>query len=84
MTSRVKNEYIKDHPQYMALHEAYEELCSYTSELNRENERAEKELSYLQDFVRHKGLEEEYLFFRKHAVPDPSEDLPFPHYVLIS
>lgn len=84
MEAKVNNIIFKEHPLYQSLKESYGEACSEVADLYRENVKAWKELTFLKDFVRYKELEEEYQFFCEHAVPDPSEDLPFLHYILLS
>lgn len=79
-----KDKIFKEQLMYQALQESYEEACSHICELEERHQVAEQELKYLQDYIHFRHLTEDYQFFHENAVPDPSEDLPFPRYTLLS
>jgi len=67
---------------YRNLYENYEELSGFLRSALDDNERDTEEMRYLYDFIRYKGLDDEYMYFRKNAHEDKSKDLPFPSLVL--
>ena len=54
---------------------------AYFSE-REDNKMWSEELRYLSNFIRWKGLDEEYGVFRKKAVEELDPDLPFPYLVM--
>ena len=63
---------------YKNLYENYEELSGFLiSTLDRQYQ-DEEELRYLSEFIRYKGLDKEYTYFRENAHEVNMEDMPFP------
>lgn len=67
---------------YRNLYENYEELSGFLRSALEDHERDTEEMRYLYDFIRYKGLDGEYRYFRENAHEDTSKDLPFPSLVL--
>ena len=67
---------------YRNLYENYEELSGFLRSALDSRDRDTEEMRYLYDFIRYKGLDGEYRYFRENAHEDTSQDLPFPSLVL--
>ena len=67
---------------YRNLYENYEELSGFLRSALDDHERDTEEMWYLYDFIRYKGLDDEYRYFKENAHEDTSKDLPFPSLVL--
>lgn len=62
--------------------EMFEEMSDALAGYVADAERDSKELSYLWDFIHHKGLNEEFDYFRQNAKLVYSEDEPLPRHTL--
>jgi len=78
----VSNAVIKEHPLYINTKVNLEEACDHIRDLESDLEQYLAEIKYLYDFIEYRGLKEDFLFFRENAHLDPTEELPFPSYVL--
>lgn len=67
---------------YDTLSEVYEEASHLLVNEMEDNSRLRDEIEYLSDFISWKNLDDEYLHFKKNAVRDPDDELPFPRYIL--
>lgn len=67
---------------YRNLYENYEELSGFLRSALEDHERDTEEMRYLYDFIRYKGMDDEYRYFRENAHEDTSKDLPFSSLVL--
>lgn len=77
------NEVIKEQQlTYSKLSELYDEMSDYLCDLMKDHEEATHKLTYLEDFIRFKKLDDEFAYFCEHAIKDPDEELPFPHLIL--
>lgn len=74
--------YKKLKKKYKILKEHCDEISYVLSSTMDDNRRIAKEMEYQGDFIVWKSLEDEYHQFRKTAFKDPSDDLPFPRYIL--
>lgn len=64
--------------QYDILSSNCSEMRDYIHELLEDQQYYQTELDYLQAFIEYKGLNEDYQYFREHAYPKHSDDVPFP------
>ena len=62
--------------------EMYDEACTAARDALSENDALLRENQFLSDFIRWKGLGEEFEYFKKNAHEDTTSDLPFPPLVL--
>ena len=60
----------------------YDELYQSFLSLRDEIDRGSKELQYLEDFLSHMDLWDDFIYFRLNAHLEQNEDEPFPRYVL--
>lgn len=67
---------------YKELEELYDMACFDANKYMKESNELSFNLKYLQDYVKWKGLEDDFIYFKKHAHLDTNEDIPFPDYVL--
>ena len=74
--------YKKLRKRYKFLKEHYDEISYVLDSTLDDNRRMAKEMEYQGDFIVWKSLEDEYHQFRKKAFKDPSDELPFPRYIL--
>jgi len=78
-----RNKVIKEQKQtYQELIELNDEMSSQLDDYVQYERNASRQLAYLMDFIRFKQLDEEFAYFKEHAIEDPDEDLPFPHLIL--
>lgn len=76
------NKVIKEQNIYQNLHERYQEMSDYLSDLVEDHKRSEEDLRYLSDFIHYKNLDDEFRYFKEHAHEDEDSELPFPYLVL--
>lgn len=67
---------------YQELDTLYDELSSQMDYYVQFKCDASRQLTYLNDFIRFKGLEDDFAYFCEHAIEDPDVELPFPHLIL--
>lgn len=67
---------------YKKLNELFDEMSDALTDTIEDNQRMQTELKYLKDFVAWKSLTSEYQDFRENAFLDPSDELPFPNYIM--
>ncbi len=77
-----KYEFVNVQDEITFLRETQEEMSDVILDLQKDNREYAEENTYLSDFIRYKGLQEEYQHFCKNATKDSESDLPFPHYTL--
>ena len=63
---------------YKNLYENYEELSGFLTNTLDGQYRDMEEMRYLCEFIRYKGLDDEYNYFRENAHDVCEEDMPFP------
>ena len=78
-----KNKVIKEQKlSYQELSELYDEMSSELDYYVHYERNTSRQLKYLKDFIHFKQLDEEFEYFKEHAIEDPDEELPFPHLIL--
>jgi len=78
-----KNKVIKEQKlTYQELIKLYDEMSSQLDDYVHFERNTSQKLTYLNDFIRYKNLNEEFAYFCEHAIADPDEELPFPHLIL--
>ena len=73
-----KYEKVNEQEEIKYLRDAMDVLVDDLSDLREDHYLME----YMSDFIRYKGLQEEFEYFKEHATKDPNSELPFPHYEL--
>lgn len=73
---------IKEQKKSQSLQERYEEMNNYLLGLIEDHRYAKEDLSYLNDFIHYKKLDEEFRHFREHAHEDENSEFPFPYLML--
>ncbi len=76
-----KDSVIKEQTTYRNLRKQYAEL-DHIQEMECDQKYWSKELQFLNDYIRYKGLDEEYQYFRQNAHEERNENLPFAFYTL--
>ncbi len=73
-----KYEFVNEQEEIKYLRDVMDELVDNLNDLRDDHNL----LEYMSDFIRYKGLQEEFEYFKDHATKDPHPELPFPHYEL--
>ena len=73
---------LKEQNIYQNLHDRCSEMSNLISRLVEDNNHYEVDLRYLNEFIRHKKLDEEYQHFRENAHEEYEKDMPFPYLTL--
>lgn len=68
--------------KYEDLHEQFQEMSDYLTEIVTVQQNQAEYLEYLNDYIAYKGLEEDFNYFRENAHRDSDETTPFPRYVM--
>ena len=58
--------------------EEYDEVVNLLNDYLHDNRNLNEELKYLKDFIRWKGLDDEYTYFKNNSHLDDDYNLPFP------
>jgi uncharacterized protein (UPF0305 family) len=73
-----KYEFVNEQEEIKYLRDTMDELVDNLDDLRDDHYL----LEYMSDFIRYKGLQEEFEYFKENATKDPHPELPFPHYEL--
>ena len=77
----VSNKVVKEHKLYRKLQDQSDEYLGYVQYYSSQCDEKDKELRFLYDFLRYKGISEEYENFRENAHEVDNPDI-FPFYIL--
>jgi len=79
-----KNKDIKEQQNASAEYwkERFEEASGWVAHFSDKSNRLEAEVEFYMDYIRWKGLSEEYQFFEEHAHKEEFPDEPFARYVM--
>lgn len=67
---------------YTELEEMYDMARYDANKYMKESYELSLNIKYLQDYIKWKKLDDEFLYFKKNAHLDTNEDVPFPDYIL--